>query len=45
MTDSYPDWITKVERQPPWWRDGLVWSVLGLMACALIVGLAIGSVL
>jgi len=32
-------------RSSPWWRDGLIWSVAGLVSIGVLVGLAIGSVL
>jgi len=31
-------------RQSPWWRDGLVWSCLGLVGLGILVGFAVGTV-
>lgn len=38
-------WITRAAQQAPWWRDGLVWTVVLLVAIGVLVGLAIGSVI
>jgi len=32
-------------RLSPWWRDGLVWSCIGLVLMGVLAGLAIGVVM
>jgi len=32
-------------RSSPWWRDGLVWSLVGVILLGVLVGIAVGKVL
>lgn len=27
-----------------WWRDGLIWSCIGLVALGILIGVAVGTV-
>jgi hypothetical protein len=36
--------VTYYPNPHPWWRDGLIWSVIGCVALGILVGFALGTI-